>query len=55
MRMALLCDVDQRIYHVGDEAIATATTSALEGDDGDRRSVTVLFDRTDPQGRAART
>ncbi|MCS6711214.1 polysaccharide pyruvyl transferase family protein [Brachybacterium sp. EF45031] len=29
MRVALLCDVDQRIYHVGDEAIATATTLEL--------------------------
>lgn len=29
MRIALLCDVDQTVYHVGDEAIATATTRRL--------------------------
>ena len=31
MRIALLCDVDQRVYHVGDEAIAHATAEALRG------------------------
>ena len=30
MRIALLCDVDQTIYHVGDEAIATLSTRHLE-------------------------
>lgn len=29
MRTALLCDVDQAVYHVGDELIATAQTRAL--------------------------
>lgn len=29
MRAALLCDVDQSVYHVGDEAIARAATEAL--------------------------
>lgn len=30
MRVALLCDIDQSVYHVGDEAIALATKSHLE-------------------------
>ncbi|MDO5662209.1 MAG: polysaccharide pyruvyl transferase family protein [Brachybacterium sp.] len=29
MRVALLCDVDQTLYHVGDEAIGLASTRAL--------------------------
>ncbi|HIY25015.1 MAG TPA: polysaccharide pyruvyl transferase family protein [Candidatus Brachybacterium merdigallinarum] len=29
MKIALLCDVDQTVYHVGDEAIATATAQHL--------------------------
>lgn len=29
MRIALLCDVDQTVYHVGDEAIATASAAQL--------------------------
>lgn len=30
MRVALLCDVDQTVYHVGDEAIALASARLLE-------------------------
>ncbi|WP_114853771.1 glycosyltransferase [Brachybacterium sp. YJGR34] len=30
MRVALLCDVDQTVYHVGDEAIATMSAARLE-------------------------
>lgn len=30
LKIALLCDVDQSIYHVGDEAIATLSTRRLE-------------------------
>ena len=29
MKVALLCDVDQTVYHVGDEAIATMSTRRL--------------------------
>lgn len=37
MRVALLCDVDQTVYHVGDEAIASAEREQLE-----RRGFTVV-------------
>jgi len=30
MRVALLCDIDQAVYHVGDEAIFAASSNQLQ-------------------------
>lgn len=45
-RVALLCDVDQRVYHVGDEAIGAAGARAL----GERGLDVVMISRGEKHG-----
>ncbi|MEE1651947.1 polysaccharide pyruvyl transferase family protein [Brachybacterium sp. J144] len=52
MRVALLCDVDQTVYHVGDEAIATSTTRRLEAR-GLQVTRVSRHEKYGPGGRAA--